>query len=359
MKILLLSKYSRKGASSRLRSLQYLPYLEAEGIEVFPRPLFDDEYLEALYTQGRRSSFKIFWQYTKRLMVLLRCSKFDFIWIEKEMFPYFPAFGERLVSLLGKPYVVDYDDAVFHNYDLSGNPAVRLILGKKIDVVMRKSSLVMAGNSYLARRANLAGASEVVVIPTVVDTERYSSKPVVSGAPLIIGWIGSPSTEHYIVNLCAVLSAIYDRFGTKLLLVGARPEIVDSLPGCNVEVAPWSEETEVEQICKMDIGIMPLSDGPWENGKCGYKLIQYMACGVPVIASSVGVNAEIVNASESGLLADDDEGWSEALGMLLVSEQKRSAFGAQGRKAVMSTYSLDVQGASLRDALLSIQVLTR
>jgi len=226
-------------------------------------------------------------------------------------------------------------------------------------VVMRKSRLVIAGNNYLASRARLAGANEIAIIPTVVDASRYRLKTVLPERPLIIGWIGSPSTEHYIVNLCDVLSDIYDRFGTKLLLVGARPEIVDSLPGCDVEVAPWSEETEVEQICKMDIGIMPLSDGPWEKGKCGYKLIQYMACGVPVIASSVGVNAEIVNASESGLLADDDEGWSEALGMLLDSEQKRSTFGAQGRKAVMSTYSLDVQGASLRDALLSIQVLTR
>ena len=354
MRILLLSKYSRMGASSRLRSLQYLPYLEAEGIEVVARPLFDDQYLEALYTQGSRSVFKIFRQYCLRLLLLLRCSSFDLIWIEKEIFPYLPAFFERMFSLCGKPYVVDYDDAIFHNYDLSSNPVIRYFLGKKIDTVMRKSSLVIVGNDYLASRARLAGATKVVVIPTVIDMTRYRAKTYLADERLVIGWIGSPSTEHYVVSLRDVLSDVCGQFGAKLLLVGATTAIVDRLSGCEVEVVPWSEESEVDQVCKMDIGIMPLTDEPWERGKCGYKLIQYMACGVAVIASPVGVNTTIVRGSNCGLLAEKEKDWLEALTAMLESREMLAKYGAAGRQAVDNHYSLQVQSPNLVKLLKSM-----
>lgn len=351
MKILLLSKYPRMGASSRLRALQYLPHLESEGFDITVSSLFDDEYLHNLYKQGNRSALATAQRYLKRLIVLSSCYKYDLIWIEKEIFPYLPAFAERLLRLLGKPYVVDYDDAIFHNYDLSGNPLIRRFLGRKIDTVMRYSSCVIAGNAYLAERARTAGAPLVELVPTVVDHTRYTPRHESDNERLVIGWIGSPSTQKYVVDIREALEKACTEHNARLMLVGASPQVVAELAGLDVEVIPWSEHGEAELIRRMDIGIMPLPDGPWEKGKCGYKLIQYKACSVPVIASPVGVNVDIVSGSQSGLLACSSADWESALQQLLESAEQRAKLGSSGRQAVEETYSLQVQAPVLRRIL--------
>jgi glycosyltransferase involved in cell wall biosynthesis len=123
------------------------------------------------------------------------------------------------------------------------------------------------------------------------------------------------------------------------------------LPGIDVVVVPWNEDNEATLIRQMDIGIMPLPDASWEKGKCGYKLIQYMACAVPVIASPVGVNVDIVTQSQSGMLADTLSEWSNALSLLLRSVEHRRQFGAAGRQAVERTYCLEVQAPVLSKIL--------
>jgi len=130
--------------------------------------------------------------------------------------------------------------------------------------------------------------------------------------------------------------------------------VVEALPGLDVEVAPWHEETEAEQISRMDIGIMPLPDGPWEKGKCGYKLIQYMATGIPVVASPVGVNVDIVSNSQCGILASTSDDWFNALDTLLREKEIRQQYGVAGRKAVERTYSLQVQSQVLSRIFNSI-----
>jgi glycosyltransferase involved in cell wall biosynthesis len=347
MKILLLAKYSRKGASTRLRSLQYLPFLETDGFQITVTSLFDDQYLDQLYRKGERAPLRMVMLYLRRLFVLLSAFRYDLIWIEKEIFPYMPAFAERVLHWLGKRYVVDYDDAIFHNYDLSGNPILRRVLGRKIDVVMRHASCVVAGNDYLASRAQAAGAVRVELVPTVVDATRYSSKASSLAARPVMGWIGSPSTQRYVVDIAQTLTSLCQKHDARLLLVGASANIATEFPGLDVEVVPWSEASEAELIAQMDIGIMPLPDGPWEKGKCGYKLIQYMACGIPVIASPVGVNVDIVGASQCGLLAANAAEWEAALAKLLESPAQRLQLGRAGRQAVENWYSLSVQAPVL------------
>lgn len=354
MKILLLSKYTRTGASSRLRALQYLPYLESHGLDVTVIPLFDDEYLAQLYGHSHRAPAKIAAVYGKRLLAMFAASSHDLIWIEKEIWPYLPAVGEWLLHLLRKPYVVDYDDAVFHNYDLSGNPLIRRLLGHKIDAVMRHSACVVAGNAYLADRARIAGAPRIELVPTVVDYTRYVPRSHKVGIRPVIGWIGSPSTQKYVVNIREALTQACRAHGAHLMLVGATPQIISELPGIDVEVVPWSEETETTLIAQMDIGIMPLHDSPWEKGKCGYKLIQYMACAVPVIASPVGVNIDIVKGSQSGLLASGSADWEAALQQLLESPELRATFGAAGRSAVEKIYSLQAQAPKMCQLLFEV-----
>lgn len=347
-KILLLSKYPRLGASSRLRSLQYLPYLESNNFKVTAQSLFDDEYLNSLYTHGNRSAIKIIKLYYRRLETLLSAYNYDLIWIEKEIFPYLPAFAERLLRFFGKAYVVDYDDAIFHNYDLSKNVLFRKILGHKIDSVMKNSNWVIAGNHYLADRAIVAKAPLVTIIPTVVDHTRYTAKEKITSKRLVIGWIGSPSTQKYVVDIHKALSRACLAYNARVMLVGATPQVVLELPGIDIEVVPWTESSEADLIRLMDIGIMPLPDGPWEKGKCGYKLIQYMASSVPVIASPVGVNLTIVQNSKSGLLASTPAEWEKALLQLLGLPEQRKSMGSAGRFAVENNYSIQAQAPKLK-----------
>lgn len=348
MKILLLTRYPRSGASSRLRTLQYLPHLEAAGHEVRVQSLFDEAWLASLYQSGRRSPLRTATLYLRRLTALARAGEHDLLWIEKELFPYLPAWLE---SRLGTPWVVDYDDALFHNYDLAKNPLVRRLLGGKIDTVMRSASGVIVGNRYLAERARAAGAARVAIIPTVVDHNRYRPRIVAPTAHPVIGWIGSPSTQKYLLDIREPLQQACRRHGARLLLVGATAEIRSCLPGIEMQLEPWSEEREAALIRHMDIGIMPLPDGPWERGKCGYKLIQYMACGVPLVASPTGANREIVEYSGAGLLADSSESWSDALSQLLTSASERERLGRAGRQAVENRYCLQRQLPVLLETL--------
>src|SRR5690606_8740055 len=154
---------------------------------------------------------------------------------------------------------------------------------------------------YLGNRAKRAGAKNVQVIPTVVDLNRYKlKKESLSSQQIVIGWIGTQSTFKYIESLKEVFLKLAQNYPIKIHVIG-----VDNNMGIPENVIPikWSEETEAAEICKFDIGIMPLSDTPWEKGKCSYKLIQYMACGLPVIASPIGMNKEVIKEQENGFLA--------------------------------------------------------
>lgn len=348
MKILLLSKYSRLGASSRMRSLQYLPYLKGHGADVTVEPLFDDDYLNRLYQSGQRSIFSVAKYYFRRLVALLGIFRYDLILIEYEIFPYFPAFSERLLCFFGKAYVVDYDDAIFHNYDRSSSIFIRTLMRRKIDVVMRHASCVVVGNEYLATRARAAGAPRVEVVPTVVDITRYSPCTLPPSSDLNIGWIGSPSTQGYVVGIKDALIRACKVHHVRLMLVGATEQIREEFSELDIDIVTWSEASEVRFIRQMDIGIMPLPDDPWENGKCGYKLIQYMACGIPVIASPVGVNVGIVTDSQCGLLVGNLSEWEAALLQLLESPEQRAKLGSAGRSAVENIYSLQAQAPVLQ-----------
>ena len=346
LRVLALTRYGRKGASSRMRFEQFVPVLAKFGVDVEIAPLLRDEYLERLYSRQPKALGQILSDYLRRLLWLLRVRHFDLLWIEKELFPDLPGWFEYLLAVLGIRYVVDYDDAIFHNYDLSTNPWRRL-LGNKIDGVMRKSVLVVGGNAYLAARAKAAGASRIEIIPTVIDLDRYSVKTKNLSEPLVIGWVGSAATVKYLDIALPALQLLAKEYPIQLRVVGA----VFAAPRLDIDCRPWSEQDEVQQIQSFDIGIMPLADSPWERGKCGYKLIQYMACGVPVVASPVGVNEEIVEHNASGYLAGEMNAWVDALRSLAESSARRREFGIRGRKLVEDRYCLQVVAPRLASLL--------
>jgi glycosyltransferase involved in cell wall biosynthesis len=189
------------------------------------------------------------------------------------------------------------------------------------------------------------------MLPTVIDLRRYPWSPTTRlgdvNGPLRIVWIGSPSTAYYLKALADPLRQLAARSPFVLRVIGASVE----LPGVVVEHVDWRETTEVRSIAECDIGVMPLADSPWERGKCGYKLIQYMACGLPVVASPIGVNVDIVTEGVNGFLADGSEQWVAALERLLIQEDLRCSLGEQGRRRVESTYSLQVTAPMLANLL--------
>ena len=348
MKVLLFSRYGTKGASSRVRYLQYIPYLESQGVSIEISPLFSNHYLECLYA-GKKAWGEVLQGYLKRLVKLLGVGKYDLLIIEKELFPFLPALAERVLSWLGIPYLVDYDDALFHRYDLNRNLVIRKLLSNKIDSVMRHASVVVVGNDYLADRARRAGAKNVVTIPTVVDDTRYRVADSKPSGDLVVGWIGTPKTSKYLEPLIPLFEGLRQDQRIRIVAVGARAE---DFPAGSLEVWEWSEESEIERIQQFDVGIMPLPDSPWERGKCGYKLIQYMACGKPVIASPVGVNASLVEHGINGYLADTDEAWLVCLtAMFKLSSSERESMGRMGRLKVEGDYSLRSQAPRLLELI--------
>jgi glycosyltransferase involved in cell wall biosynthesis len=355
LKVILFSKYSRMGASSRLRSMQYLPLLAEHGIDVEVCELFPDAYLQARYGGSAFSAKKHVWKYYwRRALQLLRSPPGSVLWIEAELFPYLPYWLESMLRRSTTPFVAEYDDALFHSYDLSSSSLVRRVLGRKIDRVMQHATCVIAGNGYLAARATQAAAQRVERIPTVVDHRRYTQVIHGERAQTVIGWVGSPATQKYLLDIRHALARVCAKHDARLLLVGANAQMVDALAGIPVERVEWSEDTEAATIARMDIGIMPLVDGPWERGKCGYKLIQYMASGLPVVASPVGVNVDIVRQGENGYLATDGADWEDALQWLVKDASLRQRMGNAGREQVEREYSLAAQAPRLAAVLHSL-----
>ena len=342
LKVLVLPKYGRNGASSRLRMFQYLPFLQSAGMEFTVIPLLPQWYLDYIYARGSASFqwLDFFKSFGQRLQQVLFLKNYDLVWIQGEIFPWLPAFAEELLSFRKIPYVVDYDDAIFHRYDEHRSCLVRKLLGRKIESVMLRSDLVVAGNDYIARKAELAGARQVAMLPTVVDRDRYRPRETKrAGALFTIGWIGSPSTFAYLDLVIPALRALRFTIDFKLLLIGSGP--ID-IPDIQVEYHPWSETTEVDLLRHCDVGIMPLADAPWERGKCGFKLIQYMACALPVIASPVGANCHIVSHEKNGFLASTLKDWEGYLHLLSSDSALREKLGKAGRARVETDFSLQV-----------------
>jgi len=349
-RVLALTRYGRMGASSRLRILQFLPWLEDAGISCTVQPLFTDEMLYSKYQTGGYKLSHMLCIYMKRVRQLLQREKYDLLWIEKEALPWLPAWFERAL-LRGVPYVLDYDDALFHHYDLHPFALVRGLFGRRIDSLMAGARLVVCGNDYLAQRARDAGASWVEVVPTVIDLARYAVKPSAGAQAAVprIVWIGSPSTVQYLAGLSAPLAALARCFPFKLRVIGGQLDMA----GVNVECVGWSEDSEVGSIAACEIGIMPLADSPWERGKCGYKLIQYMACGLPVVASPIGVNTKIVDEGVNGFLAGGPDDWVGKLGQLLGDAALRQTMGQAGCRRVEEEYCVQQVAPRLVDLLRS------
>jgi glycosyltransferase involved in cell wall biosynthesis len=351
MRVLALTRYGRLGASSRLRFLQFGPALQQHGVELVTLELIADDLLRQKYLNGRFPLAELCTAYARRVAALLEARHFDLAWVEKEALPWWPASLERHL-LRHVPCAIDLDDAIFHRYDRHPNPVLRRLMGRRIDRLMAGAALVTAGNNYLARRAEEAGARRVELVPTVVEHGRYRCAPLIApeaGVTRLV-WIGSPSTADYLQLIARPLERLSRRHRLQLWVIGARSK----LPGVEVVHHDWAEATECGLLASADIGLMPLRSSEWELGKCGYKLIQYMAAGLPVVASSVGANIDIVRNGQDGYLAQTPAEWEGMMERLLEQPTLRSSMGEAGRARVEARYSVAAMETRLAGMLRSL-----
>nr|WP_172624088.1 glycosyltransferase [Rhodanobacter glycinis] len=248
------------------------------------------------------------------------------------------------------PYIYDFDDAFQVKYQAGRYERFESLLGNKFDYVVRKASAVLPGNSYLYQYAHSLNQN-CTVVPTVVDHTRYLPRHAKRDPEVFnVGWIGSPSSVKCLKAIEQPLAALAKEGRVRLSVIGG---VTAPIEGVEVINIPWGEATEVENIRRFDVGIMPLPDDPWTRGKCAFKLIQYMACGVPVVGSPVGANCDVITPT-CGILANSDHEWLEAFRLVRDSCAVADMMGASGRSRVAAIYSLDSQLPIVENVLRSI-----
>lgn len=309
-------------AGTRYRVAQYFARMRAEG----QRPTLSTFFTEHAHFQRTARGL------VRRFADIASAKRYDLAFIYRELMPH--AWNQAL-PLLRAPFVFDFDDSVF----LPSQRGWRSLVAQPESTrrLVQAASVVFAGNDYLAEYARRFSQS-VEVIPTVVDTSAY--KPVsraVQEVPLI-GWIGSPTTARYLEPLLGVLDELAKDLRFRVRIVGAGRSI--RLSNVEVESPPWHAVHEEALFQDLDIGVYPLSDDAWSRGKCGFKAIQYMACGVPCVVSPVGVAAQIVRDGVDGLWATSREQWRRALATLIQDVGLRGRMAAAGPLRIEAAYSL-------------------
>jgi glycosyltransferase involved in cell wall biosynthesis len=209
----------------------------------------------------------------------------------------------------------------------------------------------MVGNPYLAEFARQVN-DNVTIIPTTIDTSKY--KPVKTrerNGPLVIGWTGSYSTVQHLDTMRGAIKKLSESESFRLRVIGTPSYNIE---GVETEAMQWCAATELEDLSEIDIGMMPLPDDNWSKGKCGLKALQFMALGIPTICSPVGVNTDIIQDNENGLIADSEDEWVEKLQRLLKSRDLRERLGRAGRQTVEERYSAVAQAPRVFELLKSV-----
>jgi glycosyltransferase involved in cell wall biosynthesis len=333
-----------RAPSQRFRVELFLSYLRSNNVEYKLAPFLDDATFSIFYKKGfalkkakgvLKGLLKRFW------LLLFEVSKHDFIFIHREASPIGPPFFEFIVGkILRKKIIYDFDDAIW----IPDSRSQILNWFKacwKIKWICKWAYKVAAGNEYLAKFAG-QHHTNVTLLPTAVDTaDRYGSIVDQENSRPSIGWTGSHSTIKYLDAVLPVLQKLEKEYDFDFYVICNEASAFDLR---SLRFVEWKESTEIEDLKKINIGIMPLEADPWSEGKCGFKIIQYLALGIPAVASPVGVNKKIVD-EKNGFLCASDEDWYKALSSLLSNSLLREEMGKAGREKIVKEYSFQANAA--------------
>lgn len=344
MKVAALTRTSSIGPSTRYRIEQYRPTLREQGIDVTTLPLFGATWFAILGIRSPwlRGPCKAIYSLCRLLARLVQIGRAafgdaDLVVVEQQYFPYLPGWVEAGLWIRRKPTILEFDDAIYLTF---GH-------GRKLRRLCGLATLVIVGNRFLKAFAE-PHARRVAVIPTTVDVSRYRLAAPREDDVFRVAWIGLPYNLPYLelVSRPLVELARRGRRCELRIISSAAPRDTSAFEGLDLVTRPWSLETETEELAACDLGIMPVPDDEWGRGKCGLKILQYMAAGLPVVASPVGVNADIVEDGVTGRLAATPEEWQDALKGLALAPDEARALGRAGRRRVEEFYSLE-RGAGL------------
>lgn len=335
-------KHTASAPSSRYRSYQYAKYFEEEGYELIFHPLYPDSYVIHLYSKGKRPLFTVAWSYIKRFFQLLFLRRYDIIYIQQELFPFIPFWVEKWLLKNKKNIILDYDDAAFHHYDKSNNSIIKKILHDKIYRLVQLADHVITGSPYLTEVLS-AYTKNITEIPTSIDFEKYENAVVAENKnddAFVIGWIGSKTTSKNMLDIKDAFIQLQQKGKFCLALIGFDKFQEDELNGINHILYKWDEATEVSLLKSFDAGIMPLTNTPFNNGKCGFKLVQYMASGLPTISTPLAANVKI-NRSGENKHATTVEEWVFAIeSMAVQKEHYKNVVGKKNIEIAKEYYSI-------------------
>ncbi|NDP28057.1 MAG: glycosyltransferase family 4 protein [Flavobacterium sp.] len=346
MKILVLPKYHAEGSSSRYRYYNYFKWFRNDGHFIESKPLLYEGYVSDLYNgknKVKRHFFLVFGILNRILYILFNKKKFDVIIIEKELVTFMPFFIEKIL-LKGSKIILDYDDNINARYQVG---IAKYFLSRKILKLAKIANSITIGNNWYRDFYNGIDQNKIHYLPTVIDRDLYSQYKTefMKEEFMTIVWVGSISTVKYLKKIDDVLVKLQTEFNFKLKVIGAKVDL-----NCNAYFVDWDAETEILELKKSDIGVMPLEDTDWEKGKCGFKLIQYLASGLPVVASNSPANIEIVFPN-CGYIANNEKEWYDYLSILLSSAMLRRAYGISGKDRIFNYYSYQVWFSKFLDVI--------
>jgi len=345
MKILFLIPYPLgRVPSQRFRFEQYFSLLRDRNIHFKTRCFFSKRDYKLLSDKDRGKIIFLIYGFLKRFVTLFEAPVYDFVFIHREAAPVGPPVFEWFITkILRKKIIYDFDDAIWLT-DRLQEPKIEKWWRhrNKVASISKWASKVSCGNKYLgeyARRHN----SNTIIVPTTVDTENYHNPGLYESTKepsqklLTIGWTGSRSTLKYLDEIMPVIRNLSESHMFRFLVIADHDPAYDLKHFCFL---PWQKQTEIKDLLEFDIGIMPLPDDPWTQGKCGFKALQYMALCIPTVVSAVGVNKDIIDHGLNGFLCQSEEEWIATLGKLISEAGLRTRIGKAGREKVVDQYSV-------------------
>ena len=355
VKVLALASYPVEAAATRYRLQQFVEPLAALGIELTIKPFLSSDSFKRLYRERShlRIAVDLLSATARRVGSCMTLGQADVILVQREAMILGPPIIEWLAARVFKrPMVLDLDDATYVPYTSPtyGGLAKALKFFRKTDDLIRWSRVVICGNQTVAEYVSSKGA-RTEIIPTVVDTEKFKPARASNRTLPVVGWVGTHSTFPFMQSILPALSEVAKTQPFKLKIVGAgRADVV--VPGIEVENLEWNLEREVEDFQSLDVGLYPVNaDNNWATGKSGFKAIQYMATGVPYVATPIGAAAQIGEENLTHLFATTREEWIDKLKTLLNDPERRHAMGDAGRRHAVECYHLESQAEKLAKVL--------
>jgi glycosyltransferase involved in cell wall biosynthesis len=363
--LLALAAYPKANATTRFRVLAFERALREAGIELTFSPFVDEATWRGLHSAPHRQAISLLRSHAQRLVDVLRARKFDAVMIQREANIVGPPWVERLCSTLGIPFIYDIDDAVWlTSVPIKGSLRARFPrLGNLVRApgkggeLIKRADLVICGSGKLAAHVKAQG-KRTATIPTVPSQAVWQPLPCRAEGQFRraiprVGWIGTPSTAVALTMIEPALARLRSEgHNFDFLIRGAGKGFTAARVPCTS--LPWREAEEPQDFAEIDIGVAPMMVDAWSNGKCAFKQIQYMACGVPFVSTAAGAVDELVVHGKNGLIAHTEEDWYTHLRVLLTDFSLRKSLTAEGLQTIRGCYSLEAQEPHFVAAIKSV-----